>query len=195
VLVTQALRLVPAAEAEPLWAQGFNIAATLAAAGSRAQLAALQKQLVAAVTAAAVKGPSNGGLGAVAARCLEVVWGVLGAAAAHKLWQQLLLLPPAGGDMFRGMLRVEQLASGADRASQQQQQQQLAADAVKRVRGVFEAWASAYGSTDAALWVDWALFEQQQGKAGAGKVYWRAVKALEDPEQFIAGYRQQIGAA
>jgi hypothetical protein len=193
VLVTQALKLVPAAEAEALWDQGFNIAEILAAAGSSAQLAALQKQLVAAVTAAAVKGPSSGGLGAVAARGLKVGWEVLGAAAARKLWQQLLLLPPAGGDMFRGMLRLEQLAGGADEASQQQQQQ-LAADAAKRVRGVYEAWASAYGSTDAALWVEWALFEQQQGKAGSGKVYWRAVKALEDPEQFIAEYRQQIGA-
>lgn len=203
VLVTQALKQVPAAEAEQIWQQGFDLAEALAAGGSSSQLTVLQKQLVSAVTTAAVKGPSTGGLGAVAGRCLQAVWKVSGAAAARKLWQQLLLLPPAGGDMFFVMVQLEQQTGGdgaaaavtAAEPAQQQQQQPLAPDAAKRVRAVYEAWASAYGSSDAGPWVDWALFEQQQGKAGAGKVYWRAVKTLEEPEEFIAEYRQQIGAA
>jgi hypothetical protein len=201
VLVTRALKQVPAAEAEQLWQQGFDLAEALAASGSSSQLTVLQKQLVSAVTAAAVKGPSTGGLGAVAGRCLQAVWKVSGAAAARKLWQQLLLLPPAGGDMFSAMVQLEQQfddggdGAAAAESAQEQQQRPLAPDAAKRVRGVYEAWASAYGSTDAGLWVEWALFEQQQGKAGAGKVYWRAVKALEEPDEFVADYRQQIGAA
>lgn len=204
VLVTQALKQVPAAEAEQIWQQGFDLAEALAAGGSSSHLTALQKQLVSAVTTAAVKGPSTGGLGAVAGRCLQAVWRVSGAAAARKLWQQLLLLPPAGGDMFSVMVQLEQQSGGvgaaaavtaAEPAQQEQRQQQLAPDAAKQVCGVYEAWASAYGSTDAGLWVEWALFEQQQGKAGAGKVYWRAVKALQEPKEFIAEYRRQIGAA
>jgi hypothetical protein len=199
-LVVQALKQVPAAAAGHIWDLGFDVATATAAAGSNAQLAALQKQLLAAVTAAAVRGPDVGGLGAVVGRCLEVTWGTSGAAAARKLWQQQQLLPPAGGDMFRAMVGLERAtlkASGSSKgdAQQQQQQQQLTAEAVKRVRAVYEAWAGAYGSQDAGLWVEWAVFEQQQGKAGAGNVYWRAVKALDEPEGFIAEYRQQVGVA
>jgi hypothetical protein len=192
-LVMQALQQVPAGEAAALWDLGFSLAWAAAAAGSSAQLAALQTQLVAAVTAAAVKGPGDGGLGAVAGRCLEVTWHAAGAAAARKLWQQLLLLPPAGGDMFRAMVQLEQ-AAGSSGGSGPQRQLRLAAEAVKRVRAVHEAWAAAYGSSDAGLWVQWALLEQQQNLSGAGKVYWRAVRALEDPEAFIQQYRQKLGA-
>lgn len=201
-LVVQALKQVPAAAAGHIWDLGFDVATATAAAAagcSNAQLAVLQKQLLAAVTAAAVRGQDVGGLGAVVGRCLEVTWRTSGAAAARKMWQQLLLLPPAGGDMFRAMVRLER-ASGsssddAQQQEQQQQQQKLTAEAVKRVRAVYEAWAGAYGSQDAGLWVEWAVFEQQQGKAGAGKVYWRAVKALDEPEEFITEYRQQVGVA
>jgi U3 small nucleolar RNA-associated protein 6 len=196
-LVVQAVQQVPAAEAVQLWETGFTLAESLAAAGSTAQLAAVQKQLLSAVTAASVRGPESGGLGAVAGRCLEVLWRVSGAAAARKLWQRLLLLPPAGGDMFRAMVQLEQSAADAavaESSDPQQQRRQSAGDVVKRVRGVYEAWSAAYGGVDAELWVEWALFEQQQGKAGTGKLYWRAVKALDTPEDFIAAYRQQIGA-
>jgi len=200
-LVVQALKQVPAAEALQLWQQGFSLAEQLAAAGSSSQLGTLQKLLVAAVTAASVKGPASGGLGAAAGLCLEVTWRAQGPAAARKLWQQLVLLPPAGGDMFRAMVRLEQ-STGPVQQQQQQLEQlqqrvplQLSKDAVAHVNAVYEAWASSYGSTDGELWVDWAVFAQQQGKAGAGKVYWRAVKALEEPEEFIAAYRQQVGVA
>lgn len=43
----------------------------------------------------------------------------------------------------------------------------------------------AYGAQDARLWLRYLEQEQQHGK-GAGQVYWRAVKALDDPEPFIA---------
>jgi hypothetical protein len=99
--------------------------------------------------------------------------------------------------MFRAMVQLEQSAADAAvaDASNPQQRRQFATEGAKRVRGVYEAWAAAYGGVDAELWVEWALFEQQQGKAGAGTLYWRAVKALDTPEDFIAAYRQQIGAA
>lgn len=196
-LVVQALKQVPAADALQLWQEGFSLAEQLASAGSDSQLGALQKLLVAAVTAASVKGPARGGLGAAAGLCMEVTWRVQGPAAARKLWQQLVLLPPAGGDMFRAMVRLEQSTGPVEQQQQLEQRvpRQLSKDAVKHVNAVYEAWASSYGSSDGELWVDWAMFAQQQGKAGAGKVYWRAVKALEEPEEFIAAYRQQVGVA
>ncbi len=43
----------------------------------------------------------------------------------------------------------------------------------------------AYGGQDWKLWLRYMQYEQQSRK-GAGQVYWRAVKALEDPEPLIA---------
>lgn len=42
----------------------------------------------------------------------------------------------------------------------------------------------AYGGQDWRLWLRYLQYQQQHGK-GAGQVYWRAVKALEDPEPFV----------
>lgn len=42
----------------------------------------------------------------------------------------------------------------------------------------------AYGQEDAVLWLRYARFESRQGK-GSGGVYWRATKALDDPEAFV----------
>lgn len=87
-------------------------------------------------------------------------------------------------------------AAGNSRAAclQQQQQQQLDAAALPRARAVFDAWADAYGATDPELWVEYAALEQSAGRAGAGRVYWRAVKALDAPEEFVDAYRAVIGA-
>jgi hypothetical protein len=41
--------------------------------------------------------------------------------------------------------------------------------------------------------VELALLEQQAGRGGAGKVYWRAVRALAEPEGFIEEYRRAVG--
>lgn len=220
-LLQQALQQVPPGEAEQLWQQAFDLAAAASASspaadgttssgsggGGAKQLASLQQMLTGAITRGCAQGPPSGGLGAVAGSCLRATWAAQGAAAARQLWQRLLLLPPAGGDMFRAMIALETAAAPQQQQDgsvakqpgsgqqQAQQQQRLPADAVKRARAVYEAWAGAYGGRDAALWVEYAAFEQQQSRAGAGKVYWRAVKALPAPEEFIAEYRQRVGLA
>jgi U3 small nucleolar RNA-associated protein 6 len=170
---------------------------------SISELQQLQQLLLSTITRAAVKGPPQGGLGAAAAACLQLSWRLQGADAARDLWKKLLLLPPAGGDMFAAMVQLE--SSAASHASKQQQQQQqeqegaaaavvaLPADALQRVRAVYDAWVAAYGSSDVELWVQYALFEQGQGRQGPGRVYWRAVKALEEPDKFIQQYRSQVG--
>lgn len=149
-----------------------------------------------------MKGPAQGGLGAAAAACLQLTWRVQGAETARALWRKLLLLPPAGGDMFAAMVQLETsgaAASAAAQASKKQQEHAAAAaavlpgDVLQRVRAVYDAWVAAYGSADAELWVQYALFEQAQGRQGPGKVYWRAVKAVEDPDEFIQQYRSRVG--
>eukprot|EP00879_Flechtneria_rotunda_P029311 GHRR01031665.1.p1 GENE.GHRR01031665.1~~GHRR01031665.1.p1 ORF type:complete len:197 (-),score=91.40 GHRR01031665.1:76-666(-) len=173
---------------------------------SPVQLEELQQLLLSAVTRAAVKGPFRGGLGAVAGRCLAAVWHTTGAAGARQLWKRLLLLPPAGGDMFRSMIELETQKAAASGKSKQQQQQQglheqqqvqevslLPVDALKRARAIYDAWAHAYGSDDVDLWVHYALFEQGQRQLGPGRVYWRAVKALQEPDEFTQLYRSKVG--
>ncbi len=46
---------------------------------------------------------------------------------------------------------------------------------------------AAHGVEDHELWLQYAAFEQQHMK-GAGRVYWRAIKALAAPDQFVAAY-------
>lgn len=50
-----------------------------------------------------------------------------------------------------------------------------------------QAGVAAHGSVDHELWLQYAAFEQKQSK-GAGNVYWRAVKALAEPDEFVAMY-------
>jgi len=42
----------------------------------------------------------------------------------------------------------------------------------------------AYGDEDTELWLRYARWEQSCGR-GVGKVYWRATKALSDPQEFV----------
>ena len=63
------------------------------------------------------------------------------------------------------------------------------------VRLLFERAAPVYGSTVWELWSEWCKAEVASGEvANARMVYWRAVKALDNPEPFISAYRlQQLG--
>ncbi|WIA28100.1 hypothetical protein OEZ86_010682 [Tetradesmus obliquus] len=181
-VIKQGLGQVPAAEAEVLWLQAFELCRD-----APGELQQLQQLLLSTVTRTAAKGPARGGLGAAAGACLTLTWQQQGADAARALWQRLLLLPPAGGDMFSAMVHLE---AGETAAASQAA---LSADALQRVRAVYDAWCAAYGSSDAELWVQYALFEQAQGRQGPGRVYWRAVKAVEDPDEFIQQYRSRVG--
>eukprot|EP00882_Tetradesmus_deserticola_P011582 GHRQ01012254.1.p1 GENE.GHRQ01012254.1~~GHRQ01012254.1.p1 ORF type:complete len:296 (+),score=166.05 GHRQ01012254.1:430-1317(+) len=203
-VVKQGLQQVPTAEAEALWLQAFELCSS-----SPGELPPLQQLLLSAVTRAAAKGPAQGGLGAAASACLQLTWRLQGADVARGVWRKLLLLPPAGGDMFAVMVQLETsaaatgtaaaeaaaagTASGGADEQDEATAQQLPAAALSRVRAVYDAWVAAYGSADVQLWVRYALFEQAQGRRGPGAVYWRAVKAVEDPDEFIQQYRSRVG--
>jgi len=49
---------------------------------------------------------------------------------------------------------------------------------------VRQAAVDAYGDEDTELWLRYARWEQSCGR-GVGKVYWRATKALSDPQEFV----------
>lgn len=203
------------------------------------ELQHLQDMLLAALLGAQ-KGPVSGGMGEVAGSFLQASWRLHGPEAARKLFDQLLRLPPAGGDMFRAMLQLEQQqllqpsANGSSTAAQQhdadtskqpspsadlqrgqshvdnklQLPASMANDAPvtasqgrvvsvessrQHVRKVFEAAVNAYGNVDHTLWMEYARSEQQHSHHGAGDIYWRATKALADPEPFVLEYRNSLG--
>ena len=55
-----------------------------------------------------------------------------------------------------------------------------------------QAAVDAYGAQDEEVWlryIQWAL----QRKKGAGKLYWRATKALNDPPAFADKYHSLQG--
>ncbi len=57
---------------------------------------------------------------------------------------------------------------------------------------MYEAAVSSYGAESAALWLAFARFERRSGR-GAGDVFWRAHKALPDPDPFVDAFRQAFG--
>jgi len=183
-VLKDALAHVPAHQAPEVWLRVLDVCAE-----SESDLQQLAALLVHSQMGAA-RGPPTGGMGAVAGKVLAAVWEVSGAEAARKLFRQLAALPPAGGDAYRQMLQLEGQALEAidDRAAGTKKM------ALQRVRHVLETAVDAYGERDASLWLAYAQFEQQHAKQGAGPVYWRAVKALADPEAFIHDYRQSVCA-
>lgn len=50
---------------------------------------------------------------------------------------------------------------------------------------LLQAAVATYGREDTKLWMRYAAFDLSQGR-GAGNVYWKAVKTLENPDAFIA---------
>ena len=68
-----------------------------------------------------------------------------------------------------------------------------AAAAAAAVRQLFEAAVSSYGRHSPELWVQYALYEAAHDGSG-GLVYWRATKALADPDDFIALYQERMRA-
>jgi hypothetical protein len=139
----------------------------------------------------AARGPQTGGMGVVAGSILAAVWEVRGADAGRQLFSQLAMLPPAGGDFYRRMLQLE----GAELDAAAGQKPSSKKTALQRVRRVFEAAVTAFGDCDAGLWLMYCRFEQEQASQGAGPVYWRAVKALADPEAFVQEFRASVCAA
>ena len=53
-----------------------------------------------------------------------------------------------------------------------------------------QAGVTAHGSVDHEMWLQYATFEQRHLR-GAGNVYWRAVRALAEPDVFVAAYSKR----
>jgi U3 small nucleolar RNA-associated protein 6 len=174
-----ALALVPADGAPALW-----LLALEALQGSPEDLLALQGLLV-RLQSCRAQGPVEGGMGAVAAAFLGALQQQQGPEAVRALVQQLLRVPATGGEFFKAAIRLEEQlppqAGGGQVGG-------------SRVRELYEAAVAAYGEVDPSLWLGYAQLEQRSGRS-AGQVYWRATRALAEPDPFIEQYRQVVGLA
>lgn len=186
----QALLAVPAAQGSALWSLALR---SLEPGGK--DFKQLVDLLVQAL-ASGPRGPVHGGMGAVAGELLRCVHGAQGLEAARVVCDRLLAVPAPGGDFFRAALalegaHLEDLKSQPSSTSSTSAQRKAAES---RVRKLFEAAVDAYGSLDDSLWLQYALFERGALR-GAGDIYWRATKALADPDAFVAKYREALGTA
>lgn len=161
----------------------------------------LQDLLVRQLSGSAA-GPASGGMGAVGAAFIDKALASPGGLeAARSLYRRLLKLPPAGGDLFRRAIALEKAAAAAGQQAPSGGRQEAGAARQKRpdggsgaratLRELYEAALAAYGDRDVQLWLDYACWEQQKG---VGQIYWRATKALADPEPFITAFRQLVSA-
>mmetsp|Transcript_20037 Transcript_20037/g.55661 ORF Transcript_20037/g.55661 Transcript_20037/m.55661 type:complete len:150 (+) Transcript_20037:233-682(+) len=135
------------------------------------------------------KGPLRGGMGAVAGAAVQATRSLAGLPAARKLSQRLLVIPPAGGTLFHCLLDAE-LGEQAVLATAGAGGNKLAEQRA-RIKQVFEAAVEHFGAEDPELWLRytrWQAAQEGQGR-NEGGLYWRAVKSLSDPSQFIAAHQ------
>jgi len=141
----------------------------------------------------------RGGWGGVRPRtCSDCTGCLLCRAAAPYPWIVRSPSPPLPRPLpRRAALELEQagLEELAQQQLQQQQQQQAHAalrgarkEAERWVARLFEAGLDAYGAEDSDLWLALAKYEGGRGKGG-GHVYWRATRALVDPDPFVLRFR------
>ncbi len=117
----------------------------------------------------------------------------LGLDAARQLYARLLAVAAPGGDLYRAALRVEEVELAAERSRGASGSGRASPQAVKRLTSLYEAAVAAYGGSEGDLWLSYAAFLMAQAK-GAGRVYWRAVKELVEPDPFVEEYRRTLGA-
>jgi len=190
-----ALAAVPAAEAAALWEQALQ------ALGQHQQLQQKQQQpqpsedlqrlqeLLVRTLAASARGPVHGGMGSVVGSFLRHLHLEHGPSAARALSSRLLTLPAAGGDFFRTAIELEQQQLEAEECTKGTKKYK---ERERYVQRLFEAAVDAYGAEDADMWLAYTRFEASRGK-GAGQLYWRATKALDDPDGFIHRFRELQG--
>jgi hypothetical protein len=131
---------------------------------------------------ASAKGPLHGGMGRVAAVLCRSVVMHGGFSALREFYTPLLRCPCPGGDFIRYLVQVEKEA----------QKEARVGGCSTQLRAVFEAGVASYGGIDVRQWVDYAICEVG-GMQGPGGIYWRATKALAEPQEFIDLYRAEIG--
>jgi len=167
----QALHAVPDSEALDLWAQIFEMHALLDMQ-AKPLLNLLEQRL--SVTCLH--------LGDVAAMAVEWLVATEGLNEGREFYKRLLVLPGPSLTLFNSCIRLE------DAAAQAKAFGDGITPELKRVRLLLEAAIALYGSQDAALWLQLAQCERRAfGKEG--KVYWRAIKQLIDPAEFIGAYK------
>lgn len=153
------------------------LAALRVAVGAGHSLGAFGELLIHQQQGAAT-GPVKGGMGTPAAALFSAMWNTEGQNAARKLYKTLFALPLPGAELVHAVLDAELALAEAGGAG---------ALAPRQLREVFESGVGAYGSADVDLWLRYLRFEQRQpGGPLGGKVHWRAVKALDNADAFVA---------
>lgn len=152
-------------------------AAIRSAVASGQSLSAFSELLIDQQRGCAV-GHVIGGMGAPAASLFTALWATSGPEIARKFYRALLKLPLPGGEFVHAILDAELALLGAGGSG---------ALSLPRVRELFEHGLAAYGGVDDKLWLRYLQFEQrhENGK-NAGPVHWRAVKALDNADAFVA---------
>ncbi|KAL6762165.1 U3 small nucleolar RNA-associated protein 6-domain-containing protein [Haematococcus lacustris] len=153
-----------------------------------AEFKSLQQLLVQCV-ARGGKQPVRNGLGLVAGSMLRIVRGAHGLEGGRKLVAQLLAGPPPGSEFFHAAIdmELEALPAGGHAVLKQSK----TPSASKQLSQVFEAAVAAYGHEDESLWLRFAQHEHACMK-GVGAIYWRATKALSNPDGFIAQFHAAV---
>ena len=167
-----AVREAGAGRRVEIWCSAIRIAVA-----SGQNLNAFSELLIAQQRGCAV-GPVIGGMGGPAASLVTALWSTSGPESARKFYRELLKLPLPGGEFVHAILDAELALLGAGGP---------AALCLSKIRDLFEHGISAYGEIDERLWLRYFQFEQKQenGK-NAGSVHWRAVKAVDNADGFIA---------
>lgn len=146
------------------------------------------QHLVDLLVTAATAAPSTAGLGRVVAACLARVRTAQGLDHARAFYRRFLTLPAADAAYFLAAIDMEHEEEGASGCAKAPHGASAKASAT---RVLFEAAVSAHGSKDAELWLRYAMYEAE-ARRGGGSIYWRAVKALHEPEAFILAYRERL---
>jgi U3 small nucleolar RNA-associated protein 6 len=137
------------------------------------------------------KGPVQGGMGGVAAALFTAVWTSAGPKSARTLYRALFTVPSPGGELIHAILDAElalrQATRSIDGDNEVEDGDSSSFLSIAKIRDVFEAGVTAHGYADEDLWLRYLKFEQMHhsGKK-AGMIHWRAVKALEAPDVFVA---------
>lgn len=197
--LAQALQSTQPAEAVGLW-----LTAVAALPATSRDFSSLCDLLEATCMREAAK-MAKGGMGHVAAAVVQKTRDDVGLEAARNLYQRLLCIPGAGGDLYRCVLQLEHdeeaaaasiptadlagpsavslaAARGTGGIGGRNQQRQ-------RLTALYDAAVLAYGGTEVDLWLGYARWLASCGH-GTGPVCWRAAKELQDPSDFVAQFRQ-----
>jgi hypothetical protein len=114
----------------------------------------------------------------------------MGLEVCRTFYRKFLPLPSPGGDFYQAAIQIEK---EAEKEAQGTNVQQSGAQQKERdlVTPLFEAAVAAHGREDPEVWIRFAKHEAECGRS-AGAVYWRATKALSDPDSFIQLYKGHL---